>query len=100
MPARLVQVTILNNSRYPIVWQDDDPSCFWQDPWYQSTIKNLKKGVVTRGARALLGLSCRDLRPIEVVNSDDGAVGPLNAPGIAKIGGETVAAEDDFRTPC
>jgi len=45
MPARLVQVTILNNSDYPIVWQDDGRDHgFWQEPWYPSNIKNLKKG--------------------------------------------------------
>ena len=46
MPARLVQVTILNNSDYPIVWQDDgrDHLSAWQKPWYPSNIKNLTKG--------------------------------------------------------
>lgn len=45
MPARLVQVTIINNSDYPIVWQDDGREHgFWQEPWYPSNIKNLKKG--------------------------------------------------------
>jgi Tachylectin len=45
MPARLVQVTIINNSDYPIVWQDDGREHgFWQEPWYPSNIQNLKKG--------------------------------------------------------
>ena len=45
MPARLVQVTIFNNSDYPIVWQDDGRNHgFWQEPWYPSNIKSLKKG--------------------------------------------------------
>ena len=45
MPARLFQVTILNSSDYPIVWLDDGrPGGFWQDPWYPSNIKNLRKG--------------------------------------------------------
>lgn len=45
MPARLVQVTILNNSDYPVVWQDDGRvHGFWQDPWYPSNLKNLKRG--------------------------------------------------------
>lgn len=45
MPARLIQVTILNNSDYPIVWLDDGRNDgFWQEPWYPSNIKNLKPG--------------------------------------------------------
>ena len=45
MPARLVQVTLFNNSDFPIVWQDDGrPHGAWQDPWYPSNITNLKKG--------------------------------------------------------
>ena len=45
MPARLVQVTIINNSTFPITWQDDGrDSGFWQDPWYPSNIQHLPKG--------------------------------------------------------
>lgn len=45
MPARLVQVTIVNNSDYPIVWLDDGRDHgFWQEPWYPSNIKRLEKG--------------------------------------------------------
>ena len=45
MPARLVEVTLINNSDFPIIWQDDGrPHGFWQEPWYPSNIKNLKKG--------------------------------------------------------
>lgn len=45
MPARLIQVTIINNSDYPVVWVDDGREHgFWQEPWYPSNIKNLKKG--------------------------------------------------------
>jgi hypothetical protein len=45
MPARLVQVTLINNSNFPVVWQDDGrPHGFWQQPWYPSNLKNLKKG--------------------------------------------------------
>ena len=30
MPARLVQVTLINNSDFPIIWQDDGrPHGFW-----------------------------------------------------------------------
>ncbi len=45
MPARLVQVTLINSSDFPIIWQDDGrPHGFWQEPWYPSNIKNLKRG--------------------------------------------------------
>jgi FG-GAP-like repeat len=45
MPARLVQVTLVNNSDFPIVWQDDGrPSGAWQQPWYPSNVKHLAKG--------------------------------------------------------
>ena len=44
MPARMVQVTIYNNSDYPIVWQRRRDHGFWQDPWWPSNIKDLKKG--------------------------------------------------------
>jgi len=45
MPARLVQVTIINNSDFPIIWLDDGRDHGeWQDPWYPSNINNLKKG--------------------------------------------------------
>ncbi|HEY8520712.1 MAG TPA: SRPBCC domain-containing protein [Gammaproteobacteria bacterium] len=45
MPARLVQVTLINNSRFPIIWQDDGrPHGWWQEPWYPSNLKNLKTG--------------------------------------------------------
>ena len=45
MPARLVQVTLINNSDFPIRWLDDQrPHGFWQEPWYPSNIGNLTKG--------------------------------------------------------
>jgi Tachylectin len=45
MPARLVQVTLINNCDFPIRWLDDGrPHGFWQDPWFPSNLKNLKKG--------------------------------------------------------
>ncbi len=45
MAARLVQVTLVNNSDHPIAWLDDQrPHGFWQEPWYPSNIKNLTKG--------------------------------------------------------
>lgn len=46
MPARLVQVTIINNSKYPVVWQDDgrESSSAWQKPWYPSNLTNLQPG--------------------------------------------------------
>jgi hypothetical protein len=45
MPARLVQVTLINNSDYPIRWLDDGrPHGFWQDPWFPSNVKDLRKG--------------------------------------------------------
>lgn len=45
MPARLVQVTIVNSSAFPIVWQDDGREHgFWQEPWYPSNIKSLQPG--------------------------------------------------------
>ena len=45
MPARLVQVTLINKSDVPIRWMDDGrPHGFWQKPWYPSNIKDLKKG--------------------------------------------------------
>jgi tachylectin len=43
VPARLVQVTIINKSDYAIVWQDDGREHGdWQEPWYPSNIKNLQ----------------------------------------------------------
>ncbi len=45
MPARLVQVTLVNNSDYPICWLDDGRTIgFWQEPWFPSNLKDLKKG--------------------------------------------------------
>ena len=45
MPARLVEVTLINSSDFPIIWQDDQrPHGFWQEPWYPSNITNLRKG--------------------------------------------------------
>ena len=45
MPARLVQVTIMNSTDYPIIWRDDGrPAGFWQEPWYPSNMKYLKPG--------------------------------------------------------
>lgn len=45
MPARLVQVTIVNRSAFPIIWQDDGREHgFWQEPWYPSNIKALNPG--------------------------------------------------------
>lgn len=36
---------MINNSDFPIIWQDDGrPHGFWQEPWYPSNLKNLKKG--------------------------------------------------------
>ncbi len=45
MPFILIQVTIFNHSDYPIVWLDDGRDHGdWQDPWFPSNIKSLKKG--------------------------------------------------------
>jgi hypothetical protein len=44
MPARLVQVSLINSTPFPIIWQDDGrPHGFWQEPWYPSNVKSLKK---------------------------------------------------------
>jgi hypothetical protein len=45
MAARLVQVGLVNNSDYPIRWIDDGrPHGFWQNPWFPSNVKDLRKG--------------------------------------------------------
>lgn len=45
MPARLVQVTIINHSDFPIEWQDDGRSHGdWQQPWYPSNLKSIAPG--------------------------------------------------------
>jgi hypothetical protein len=45
MPARLVHVSLVNNSDFPMRWLDDGrPHGFWQDPFYPSKITDLKKG--------------------------------------------------------
>lgn len=45
MPARLVQVTVVNSSDYPIGWQDDGrDSGAWQSPWYPLKLAHIDKG--------------------------------------------------------
>jgi hypothetical protein len=45
MPARLVQVNLINNSKLNMRWFDDGRnSGDWQEPWLPSNIKNLAPG--------------------------------------------------------
>ncbi len=45
MPARLVQVTLQNDSRYPLRWiQDHLDHGEWQQPWYPSNLVQLNPG--------------------------------------------------------
>jgi Tachylectin len=45
MAARLVQVTLVNHSSFPIRWLDDHREHgFWQEPWYPSNLKDLEPG--------------------------------------------------------
>jgi hypothetical protein len=45
MPARLVQVTLRNRSRFPVRWLTDGHEYgTWQDPWLPSNVTDLKPG--------------------------------------------------------
>lgn len=45
MAARMVEVTLVNHTQYPIHWKDDGrPHGFWQEPWLPSNIRNLTRG--------------------------------------------------------
>jgi len=45
MPARLVQVTIRNNTSFPLRWiSDSDSYTTWQDPWFPSKLNGLAPG--------------------------------------------------------
>lgn len=45
MPDRLLQVTLINNSSFPVVWIDDGKKWGeWQDPWYPSKLQTLAPG--------------------------------------------------------
>ncbi|MGK9147739.1 hypothetical protein KXS11_08955 [Plantibacter flavus] len=45
MPARLVQITIRNNTSFPLRWiTDSDDTTTWQDPWFPSKLNGLRPG--------------------------------------------------------
>lgn len=49
MTARMVEVTLVNHTQYPIRWKDDGrPHGFWQEPWLPSHIVDLKKGELAK----------------------------------------------------
>lgn len=45
MPARLAQITIRNNTSFPLRWiTDSDDTTTWQDPWFPSKLDGLPPG--------------------------------------------------------